>query len=224
MGVAFMDLRGFFGFFCLKYLELVAEEAQADHGEDFLLVHRAHVGCCHLDVVAEPLDDTLAEVNYHFDDVLALDLGVAHVHCAAVGHVPARVERDEVLVIEGAALQVVPALAVANPEQQPVVFDDVDLEAQFADSPRQSAARHFVVVLHVFEVLERALVEPMQLVASPLQAHLGQELVILHLNLQLEHACDATHVCPHLGEVVLSYLLLDGLDLPLDLGSDGLQF
>lgn len=70
-----------------------------------LLVHGAHICYCHFDVVAEPLDDALTEVNYHFDDVLALYLGVAHVHRASVYHISAGVERDEVFVIECGGLE-----------------------------------------------------------------------------------------------------------------------
>lgn len=150
MGVAFVDLNGFFWFLSLEDLYLIAEETKADHGEDLFLVHGAQISYCHFDVVAEPPDDALTEVNYHFDDVLALYLGIAHVHCASVGHVSAGVERDEILVVEGAVLKGVSAFAVANPEQKPVVLDDIDLETQLADSLWQGTASYFVVILHIF--------------------------------------------------------------------------
>lgn len=218
-----MDLKRFLWFLSLEDLYLIAEETKADHGEDLVLVHGAHISYCHLDVVAEPLDDALTEVNYHLDDVLALYLGVAHVHCASVGHVSAGVERNEVLVVEGAVLKGVSAFAVANPKQKPVVLDDIDLETQLADSLWQGITSYFVVILHIFEVLECPLVEPVQLLASSLQAHLRQELMIPHLDLQLEHVRYVIHINPHFGEVVLFYPLLDTRNLLADFSRNGLK-
>lgn len=128
MGVALVYLKGFFWFLSLEDLDLIAEETKADHGEDLVLVHRAHISYCHFDIIAEPPDDALTEVNYHLDDILALYLGVAHMHCASVGHISAGVERYEVLVIEGRVLKGVSAFAVADPKQKPIVLDGINLE------------------------------------------------------------------------------------------------